>query len=89
MVLNGHKSFHRQYRKICIYYLDAGHPLYRALLLLLRRPLPALNLDYNHDGDDEDDDDDDQDDLTTGGNARSELQIPRDRTSVGIKPLIR
>ena len=41
-----------------IYYLDAGHRLDRALLLLLRRPLPALNLHYNHDGDDEDDDDD-------------------------------
>ena len=39
--------------------------------------------------DDDDDHDDDHDDLTTGGNARSELQIPRDRTSVGIKPLIR
>ena len=52
------KDFHHQQRIMYIYYLDAGHPLDRALLLLLRRPLPALNLRYNHDGDDEDDDDD-------------------------------
>ena len=44
--------------KFVFKYLDARHPLNRALLLLLRRPLPALNLHYNHDGDDEDDDDD-------------------------------
>ena len=58
MVIIDQESYHCQQRKICIYYLDAGHPLDRALLLLLRRPLPALNLHYNHDGDDEDDDDD-------------------------------
>ena len=52
MVIIDQESYHCQQRKICIYYLDAGHPLDRALLL------PALNLHYNHDGDDEDDDDD-------------------------------
>ena len=61
MVIIDQESYHCQQRKICIYYLDAGHPLDRALLLLLRRPLPALNLDYNHDGDDKDDDDDHDD----------------------------
>ena len=62
MVIIDQESYHCQQRKNCIYYLDAGHPLDRALLLLLRRPLPALNLDYNHDGDDEDDNDDHDDD---------------------------
>ena len=56
MVIIDQESYHCQQRKNCIYYLDAGHPLDRALLLLLSRPLPALNLDYNHDGDDDHDD---------------------------------